>query len=548
MLQQFNHVQFPSQAPSLYPPNTGPTLPIPSQSNPKLRAACDECRLKKLKCTGEQPACSRCVREGIQCIYSPQKQMGRPKKRQRVGAAEEDGEVVYPRQQEELLAPLPPTSKPSQMGEKDSDLPPLTLDFSQANQNTAADDATLTSDWNSWEDFEKFLGNGNDNLPSWFSSNNWSAEIPGQDALLGLTPDFATNFPTEEISPPILTVPPELLLPRQAETGKDASSGGAGWGVGEDDASRENDFPIAGEPEPAPETRGAWGDDGNLVSTLLPHITTPTAFPLNPRNPNFHDHDHHHQHQPSLLPPPSCACLSTLYLTLSTLQPPSPSPSPSSPSFPHTLVPLRTAMQTATSILSCPICPQKFLSAMQNTQLLGTLLVCLAERFRGVVEGIDKGEEGKGEEWRRWAKGVVWGEIYGRGSGRRRGRVLEQDLEDDGETEEEEEEGDGDPSLRSSSTSSSPFATTTTTVNPPPPIHFLALTKAMYDRQLAWHSSTKEVVGEGGDVKTIPSLPEDFPRDREGKPIGGPSLRKEDHMCLKFRGFAEKLVDGLDWS
>ncbi|KAI7287467.1 hypothetical protein KC345_g477 [Hortaea werneckii] len=569
MLHHFNHIQFSSQPtpPTLYPPNTGPTLRTSSQPNPKLRAACDECRLKKLKCTGEQPACSRCVREGIQCIYSPQKQMGRPKKRQRVEAAEDDGEVFHPRQQEEHLAPLQPTSKPSQMGEKDSDLPPFTLDFSQATQNTAAADATWTSDWTSWEDFERFLGNGDDHLPSWLSSNNWSAEIPGQDALPGLTPDFATNFPSEGISPPILNVPPELLLPRQAEMGKDASKGGAGWGVGEGDASRENDFLSDGQSISAPGGKGGWGDDSNLVPTPLPPITTTTAFPLipPPPNPNLQDHDHDHQQQPSLLPPPSCACLSTLYLTLSTLQqqqPQSPSSS-SSPSFPHTLVPLRKAMQTATSILTCPICPQRFLSAMQNTQLLGTLLVCLAERFRGVVEGIEG--EGKGEEWRRWSKGVVWGEIYGRGSGsrrgsgsgkevgRRRGRVLEGVEDDeDGETEKEEEEGEGvvDLSLRSSSASTPSFSSlfATTTIENPPPIHFLALTKAMYDRQLAWHSSTKEVVGEGGDVKTIPSLPEDFPRDREGRPIGGPSLRREDHMCLKFRGFAEKLVDGLNWS
>lgn len=191
-----------------------------------------------------------------------------------------------------------------------------------------------------------------------------------------------------------------------------------------------------------------------------------------------------------------------------------------------------------------------------------------------MVEGISKGEdgegdrEGKGEEWRRWAKGVVWGEIYGRGSsssssrGRRsggkevgrRGKVLEgvgEEEDGDGGTEKKEEgegEGEVDLSLRSSSTSTSSFSSPSITIHDPPPIHFLALTKAMYDRQLAWHSSTKEIVGEGGDVKTIPSLPEDFPRDREGKPIGGSCLRKEDHMCLKFRGFAEKLVDGLDWS
>ncbi|KAF2472140.1 uncharacterized protein BDR25DRAFT_284635 [Lindgomyces ingoldianus] len=49
----------------------------------KLHAACDECRTRKLKCSGETPQCSRCEREGIRCIYSPQKQMGRPRKRRR---------------------------------------------------------------------------------------------------------------------------------------------------------------------------------------------------------------------------------------------------------------------------------------------------------------------------------------------------------------------------------------------------------------------------------------------------------------------------------
>ncbi|KAI7207381.1 hypothetical protein KC333_g9444 [Hortaea werneckii] len=239
MHHHFNHIPFPSQPapPSLYPPNPRPPLPTPSHPNPKLRAACDECRLKKLKCTGEQPACSRCVREGIQCIYSPQKPMGRPKKRQRTEATEEDGEAFYPQQlqqQEGLLAPLQPASKPDQIGEKDSDLPTFGMGFSQANENTAitaaADVTTTTSDWTSWEDFEKFLGNGGggEELYPWLSSNNWLTEVPGQDALPGLTPDFATTFHSEGITPPVLNLPPELLVPRQAR--KDASNGGEGWG------------------------------------------------------------------------------------------------------------------------------------------------------------------------------------------------------------------------------------------------------------------------------------------------------------------------------
>lgn len=44
---------------------------------------------KKLKCTGEQPKCSRCEKRGIECIYAPQKTMGRPRKRRLL--SDEDG-------------------------------------------------------------------------------------------------------------------------------------------------------------------------------------------------------------------------------------------------------------------------------------------------------------------------------------------------------------------------------------------------------------------------------------------------------------------------
>ncbi|KAI7285068.1 hypothetical protein KC340_g18385, partial [Hortaea werneckii] len=385
MQHHFNHIPFPSQPtpPSLYPPDPRPPLATPSHPNPKLRAACDECRLKKLKCTGEQPACSRCVREGIRCIYSPQKPMGRPKKkRQRIEGAEEDGEAFYPQQlqqQEGRRAPSQPASKPDQIGEKDADLASFGMDFSHENGNTAAaataaDVTTTTSDWTSWEDLEKFLGNGGDEeLYPWLSSNNWLTEVPGQDALPGLTPDFATTFHSEGITPPVLNLPPELLVPRQAGMGKESPDGGrSSWGAGNGGASRETNYLSDGEPVPAPPGgRGGWGDDLDLASALLPSTTTTTALPPPP------DPQDRHQQQPSLPPTPSCACLSTLYLTLSTLQQqpqPHSSPTSSSSSFPQTLAPLRTAMQTATSILVCPICPQRFLSAVQNTQLLGTLL------------------------------------------------------------------------------------------------------------------------------------------------------------------------------
>ncbi|KAF3913398.1 hypothetical protein ABW20_dc0108509 [Dactylellina cionopaga] len=68
----------------------------------KHHKACDECRIRKLKCPGEYPACSRCVRDGVPCVYSLQKTMGRPRKRRRSdalrahhAATSGKGEVTY---------------------------------------------------------------------------------------------------------------------------------------------------------------------------------------------------------------------------------------------------------------------------------------------------------------------------------------------------------------------------------------------------------------------------------------------------------------------
>ncbi|GKT55109.1 C6 finger domain-containing protein [Colletotrichum tofieldiae] len=46
-------------------------------------------RSRKLACTKEPDGCSRCKRERLRCVYSPQKQMGRPRKRRHVEESEE---------------------------------------------------------------------------------------------------------------------------------------------------------------------------------------------------------------------------------------------------------------------------------------------------------------------------------------------------------------------------------------------------------------------------------------------------------------------------
>ncbi|KAL8782176.1 MAG: hypothetical protein Q9213_005612 [Squamulea squamosa] len=50
---------------------------------PKKHGACDECRLRKVKCSAEQDGCTRCRDEAITCRYSDKKTMGRPRKRPR---------------------------------------------------------------------------------------------------------------------------------------------------------------------------------------------------------------------------------------------------------------------------------------------------------------------------------------------------------------------------------------------------------------------------------------------------------------------------------
>ncbi|KAK2753438.1 hypothetical protein FQN55_003567 [Onygenales sp. PD_40] len=47
---------------------------------PKRHAACDECRQRKLRCSGEAAGCTRCVKQSLYCHYSIQKPMGRPPK------------------------------------------------------------------------------------------------------------------------------------------------------------------------------------------------------------------------------------------------------------------------------------------------------------------------------------------------------------------------------------------------------------------------------------------------------------------------------------
>ncbi|KAI1143331.1 hypothetical protein F5Y05DRAFT_408776 [Hypoxylon sp. FL0543] len=82
-----------------------------SAGSPPKHRACDECRTRKLACTKEPDGCSRCKREGIACHYSPQKPMGRPRKRPRDESSNENAEAVAVPASKNTMTELPPTTE-----------------------------------------------------------------------------------------------------------------------------------------------------------------------------------------------------------------------------------------------------------------------------------------------------------------------------------------------------------------------------------------------------------------------------------------------------
>jgi hypothetical protein len=82
------------------------------------------------------------------------------------------------------------------------------------------------------------------------------------------------------------------------------------------------------------------------------------------------------------LPAQACACLSSIYLTLENLR------SMDTIDFPSSLHCLRDALHTSKSCIDCQVCPSQYLTATQNAQLLGTLLLSMSERYNRILKVI----------------------------------------------------------------------------------------------------------------------------------------------------------------
>jgi hypothetical protein len=226
-----------------------------------------------------------------------------------------------------------------------------------------------------------------------------------------------------------------------------------------------------------------------------------------------------------------CACLSSLYLALHRLQ--SPCCDPRQVNFTHALQPLREAMQAASRVIPCQICPKRFLSAIQNVHLMGTLLVCIAERFGKVLSQLSDDAE----------RASSVGEL-------KSFRLLDV--------------ADSDADLCNLSTAAfqvvlgpddarmickkivraevmGPGRDDNGTAH----ISLNGLCRSMRERQNRWHHM---------------ECPDDFPRDIRparaappknnslGHHIADDGREGSEHFCIKMVSVAEKLIQSFDWS
>lgn len=89
---------------------------------------------------------------------------------------------------------------------------------------------------------------------------------------------------------------------------------------------------------------------------------------------------------PTAQPASACACLASCYLTMDHLC------KNEKLTFPSGLQQLRKAITTATEMAHCQVCPGNNLFAMQNIQLLVTLVMSIVKQYDVILQSID--EEG----------------------------------------------------------------------------------------------------------------------------------------------------------
>ncbi|KAJ2750703.1 hypothetical protein GGI19_004947 [Coemansia pectinata] len=83
-----------SQQPS--DPQGSMPLPAKPAGNKPIGMACRACRLRKIRCGGERPRCTYCIKKGYECVLTPHKKRGRPRKNPQTALSDEEKAVEQP--------------------------------------------------------------------------------------------------------------------------------------------------------------------------------------------------------------------------------------------------------------------------------------------------------------------------------------------------------------------------------------------------------------------------------------------------------------------
>ncbi|OHW95456.1 C6 finger domain-containing protein [Colletotrichum incanum] len=348
------------------------------QSSPQSRSVDGviKHRSRKLACTKEPDGCSRCKREGLRCVYSPQKQMGRPRKRRHVEESEEQ----------------PSSDKP-----QSPDQQPQVPLFTQPTLDT---------------DFSAFFTQDYSNI------NYLDLLSP----LEGLPPS---------------TLPPELSSLTMAYTEPRYPAGDFQLGVGgvdllgginfdESDSADEGlpqdinnsftDLLLAQVPGTGP---GVSPPTSSETSRTLS-----TSTPESSSSANTNDDDNGINQEPEATLKAynntSCSCLSQIFLCLDAL-----SRLPNDVKIAMGIA--RSAARVAHDVIHCPACSLTDIKkpppmqAFQNMMMLGAILPSTANAYAKILELIDNEaarakKEGRNITFSFAEYGGLWGELRRRDS------------------------------------------------------------------------------------------------------------------------------------
>ncbi|KAL4809752.1 hypothetical protein BDV18DRAFT_132712 [Aspergillus unguis] len=159
----------------------------------KRHAACDECRKRKLKCSGELSGCGRCIKQSLACHYSVQKQMGRPPKKR---LREEDDNEPF-------------LNLPRDDSWTDTQQPHITLpNFEPEIAGVSEDPQSPTCVYPSPYSFSYRLSTDEDHHHTWqLAPNETTSSIPATNSPW---PDFSS---VSAAAPKPFTMPPGLTPP-----------------------------------------------------------------------------------------------------------------------------------------------------------------------------------------------------------------------------------------------------------------------------------------------------------------------------------------------